>query len=372
MPQVKIDDLEGMVNNLANRLQDNFGSITLIGTNHNSGWPDTSQEQNTKLELRLHKLNTLLERSFSLITDTNNHYCELIDFGYNTDSFNDLHIGIALLKQRICDFQRSVNEALFKQLGNPKNDILNIVEFLLKAGADLNCKSTKGTALERAWDLTRADEILPIMLKYGNKTIVNQRFTDNSRPVTRALEEDRIELLEQLLKHGAEVIPIGVLDTQICYKPTLLHQAAAAGNLKAVELLISYGADPNAAIQTPNSNKFVNLVSSSLCGRARGRTPLHEAIQFIVNNPRKMVDGLNVITSLITAGAKTNIADNEGLAAHTRANNIKDQSLKSNIQIALSTTSSYNVSKIQNREFKEITYLIRRQNGNNNQEVLSR
>jgi len=336
-------NLENTVNNLASKLRDNFNDVTLIDIKDNASRRDSFQNGNEEqLELRLQKVNSLVERCFSLIEATNSPYCELIDFGYDVDSFDDVYIFIELLEKRMFDFQQSIGEALFKQLGNVQNDVLQAVDFLLKIGADLNFKSPKGAVLERAWDLARADEILPIIIKYSSPELLNQRFSDGVRPVTRALEEGRIELLDELLKHGAKVIPREIKDEHICYKPTLLHIAVAMGELQAIELLLSYGANPNVALQPPHLGKFVNLISKAVCGKVRGHTPLHEAIEFIIKNPKKMLDGLNIVMSLVRAGAKANIIDSDGLAVHDKVSKIADKQLQSSIQVALSSKILYN------------------------------
>ena len=130
----------------------------------------------------------------------------------------------------------------------------DVVEGLLACGADPNHKDTGGsTPLHQS---VYASTLERLRLLFDAKTDVDMRNNDGDTALTMAAQvEDRIDLLELLSAHGADIECTNSFDR------TPLRLSATENHPKQVSLLLGKGAN----INTSESN---------------GRTALHSAIMY--------------------------------------------------------------------------------------------
>ena len=157
---------------------------------------------------------------------------------------------------------------------------LEIVQKLIKAGADVNLRNNQGdtplyrAALDKAADNNRL-EIIQELIKAGAD--VNLRNNEGDTPLSKATFHGRLEIVQKLIKAGADV---NLRNNQ---GDTPLYDAAFYGYLEIVQELIKAGADVNVKV--------------------RGDTPLHNAAE----------NGyLEIVQELIKAGADVNLRNNQG------------------------------------------------------------
>ena len=139
---------------------------------------------------------------------------------------------------------------LYKALKARKFDV---VELLVTGGADVNIRDVhNSTPLHVALDLDRGYlDIAQFLIIHGaNVNALDRRGDSLLRKAFRSQKRDVVELL---LKSGANV------DARNIHNSTLLHEAVESGILDVVQLLLDYGADVNAL------DKF-------------GDSPLHKAL----------------------------------------------------------------------------------------------
>ena len=118
-----------------------------------------------------------------------------------------------------------------------------VIRALLNSGADVNLRSSRGTALQRAV-IRHVMSAIELLLKAGaNPNILDE---EGSTVASYALEYDYTSgfeissVLKLLQKYGAN---FKVEDKS---RATLLHLASDAGNDVAVKMLLAEGLDPNA------------------------------------------------------------------------------------------------------------------------------
>lgn len=112
---------------------------------------------------------------------------------------------------------------------------LSVVELLLKKGADINqANNSERTPLDFA--IASGSEVLVRLLLDKGAKIENPKYP----PLMSAISHYRPEILELLLKAGAEI------NTKNPKGQTALHISARYGQLKDLEFLIAHGADANA------------------------------------------------------------------------------------------------------------------------------
>ncbi|XP_076288512.1 transient receptor potential cation channel subfamily A member 1-like [Lasioglossum baleicum] len=160
------------------------------------------------------------------------------------------------------------------------NGSLKIVEDLLKYGADVNRlnSSTFGRDLTALHSAVKQHKVAvaQLLINYG----ANVNFKNNlgDTPIVYAIENSDTEMAKLLLTNGADIKD----------NPNLLCTAAGNGSLQMVEDLLKHGAD-------------VNMLNSSICGK--DLTPLHSAVK------KYQVE---VAQLLIDYGANVNFKDDHG------------------------------------------------------------
>lgn len=176
---------------------------------------------------------------------------------------------------------------LASRLGNMKS-----VKFLLKKGADIECKDVRGcTPLYKAISEGTHPEVVDFLLVNG----ANIEVKFNGRTLLHmACERGNLKIVKSLLKKGADI------ESKNCGGCTPLHWACNFFNfhlryVQVVKFLLGKGA---------------NIDSKD----ARGCTPLHMAI---------LAKNLELVDLLLEQGADTELKSNYGLtplhlAIHSR------------------------------------------------------
>ena len=123
----------------------------------------------------------------------------------------------------------------------------DMVEFLIKNGANVNLKDSKGkTAL--LWSASNSLENAKILISNGAK--LNEAANDGMTPFLQATlgvssGKVPIEMCELLRKNGVNIN--AELKRQSALRWTALHYAAANGDAELVKYLIRHGANVNKA-----------------------------------------------------------------------------------------------------------------------------
>jgi ankyrin repeat protein len=179
-----------------------------------------------------------------------------------------------------------------------KEDIVNMVSFLLKHGADVNFRgSHRSTPLHNA-TFNRNFEVVQLLLKSGadfhsrnhsGKTPLHM-VLEKGRKEAQALEAQARQITRLLLERGANV------NVQDNNGATPLQLAAYNGYDKISQILLMHGAEPN--VQDDN-----------------GRTALHRSLAcyrttYAKTHPRHLA--YDVAQILLEHGAKPNLANNCG------------------------------------------------------------
>lgn len=123
-----------------------------------------------------------------------------------------------------------------------QNNYAKIVALLLSKGADANAYGPSGCALYLA---ARGGHIDVCKMLLENGAVANVSATEFASPLSVAVETGKLELVQLLLDHGAEVEAVfkGTGDDDT--KDTPLTIAARQGLTDIVELLLERGANPN-------------------------------------------------------------------------------------------------------------------------------
>ena len=196
----------------------------------------------------------------------------------NTDAFNTLTPLLLVLSNTRRMGQR--NEPFIDQAA------LDVMRLLIDNGANVTAvdnTKTDGTSLLHM--ATQGGHVLIVNYLLSLRALdVNCRNIHEETPLMIALREDRQELLEDLLLHGADP---NSRDMAGC---TALHIAVGRTCVKSVEILIQNSADVN--------------IKDSSC-----RTALHVASR--LNNSYSK-SNVKVMKSLLINNADVNVADNQG------------------------------------------------------------
>lgn len=111
------------------------------------------------------------------------------------------------------------------------------------------------------------EDIMLKMIEHKSKNIVNYLLEIKTKPdvrgntaVIRAIQVQDIDILDNLIKHGASVNDVGRICNKIFISP--LQCAVDLNNLKIVILLIFYGADKDNIILNSNT---LNEIKELIC-----------------------------------------------------------------------------------------------------------
>ncbi|KAB8214873.1 ankyrin repeat-containing domain protein [Aspergillus novoparasiticus] len=194
----------------------------------------------------------------------------------------------------------------------------DIVDMLLKAGADISCRDQTGCKtliilLRNGATVDDHDghQRTPLFLAaaHGHKLItelliergaeVSTRDVDNRTPLFAAIQNGHIPIVEVLTKHGVDV------RTQDNAGLTPLHIAVKLGHPQMVDLLLRHGADANAADRDGVTPVFVAHRGQVNCKTPlQARTPLHAACA--------ATKEATTVQLLLDHGAEVDAADNHG------------------------------------------------------------
>ncbi|RMZ42525.1 hypothetical protein AFCA_009949 [Aspergillus flavus] len=226
---------------------------------------------------------------------------------------------------------------------NPRESA-DIVDMLLKAGADISCRDQRGCSALHHTAAVGSEETLSILLRngatvddhngrqrtplffaaaHGHKLItelliqrgaeVSTRDVHNRTPLFAAIQNGHIPIVEVLTKHGVDV------RTQDNDGLTPLHIAVELGHSQMVDLLLRHGADANAADKDGETPVYVaalgghNTILQNLI-RHQGQvnckdsleawTPLHAACA--------EAKEATTVQLLLDNGAEVDAADSHG------------------------------------------------------------
>jgi ankyrin repeat protein len=159
---------------------------------------------------------------------------------------------------------------------------LEFVEELANAGASLEAKTSGGeTAIML---VNKREDVLEILLRAGADT--NARDTTGQAAAHRAASNAKPSCIAALITAGAD------LNVRDSTGATPIHMAVSSGNLSVVSALIDAGAD-------------VNVRDDS------GNRPLYLAVS-INSDPLSMEDHYGVAAALVEAGADVNARGKDG------------------------------------------------------------
>lgn len=193
-----------------------------------------------------------------------------------------------------------------------------VVRVLLAQGADVQLRdSNNNTALFGA-------------TTYGNVRVVRELLgqganpdatVGNVAPLSKAAENGNVEVVKELLSHGAQVNPaVGV-------SPLLL--ASEGGHLRLIQALLEHGADLTAMDEEGNTALHLAAARghSFAVGVLLTRRPAIDALNRYDETPLAMAvqnDRRDVVTRLLSAGAKVDVFSAIGLGDLKRVEEIVD------------------------------------------------
>lgn len=140
---------------------------------------------------------------------------------------------------------------------------------------------------EILWAAEKGKSLLVKQLLESDPTLVNAVDNDGYTPLHRACYNNDLELVDILLRHGADV----AAKTEYEWQP--LHCACHWNHFECAARLLQYGADVNA--KSDGGNRLYNLMFCLLnCLYCTGQTPLHiaashgssyETVQLLLSHP---------------------------------------------------------------------------------------
>lgn len=194
-----------------------------------------------------------------------------------------------------------------------------MVPILLEAGADPNLTLECYSPLHRATDMPRPDDphllhVVELLLQYGAVKHINGYYR-HSPPISNAAAAGALNLVKLLLAHGAD--PDGCdRGLRSSFRYPLIAALRKWHNIEIIGALLEHGCDPNVAYSdgrtalhlcasnSDNAGDVIELLLSKGCKMntpcADGSTPLHDAVR--ANN-------LSAIKSLLDNGSDTDIVD---------------------------------------------------------------
>ncbi|EPS39981.1 hypothetical protein H072_6288 [Dactylellina haptotyla CBS 200.50] len=194
---------------------------------------------------------------------------------------------------------------------------LELIEFLLKNGAQINGKGRDGSTILHISTKRGDDDIVRLLLQHG--AAVDAQTDRHETALHLAAHHRRTGVARLLIQHGADV-------HQVTYNTkTALWIAAESGAEDVASALLQAGADPNAATSVAETVLFVAAAkgrekivkmllengakeSIGLRSLTRLNTPLFAAIE-------NANDHSAVVKLLLDAGADVNVKDKDGKTA---------------------------------------------------------
>lgn len=111
---------------------------------------------------------------------------------------------------------------------------VQLTELFLKKGADVNVANNNGeTPLLTAANTSRADELLPLLMRHGADLTVSNRIGMNALHQLSCASVEYVDLARSLIEKG---VSIDVRETQKHYQP--IHFAAVSGKKEMVSVVI--------------------------------------------------------------------------------------------------------------------------------------
>ena len=131
--------------------------------------------------------------------------------------------------------------ALFEYVFNRTPDIA-LLHLLLAHGADPNISDfERQTPLHIACQ-TQQTQVVAVLVNHMSLRVLDKLDSKQHTPLIKAVLGGSTEIALMLLKHGANP-NIGTVTDPNGSKGTLLHLAAATGNLVVIEALLKHGAN---------------------------------------------------------------------------------------------------------------------------------
>ncbi|MBR0167295.1 MAG: ankyrin repeat domain-containing protein [Synergistaceae bacterium] len=212
-----------------------------------------------------------------------------------SDRFNPEIFDI-LRKGGVKGERNNKGQTLLMEFAGMEADNVNIIDFLIKAGADVNASNSESTVLMSAIDSGKPEKIIAV-LEAG--VDVNKKLPDDTTAlfyVSGLKTENAANIVKLLLAHGADV-------NAFKKGEYALDHAIKAGNTEIAGLLRAAGGIRNFA-QLCISGTFDEVLTELKTGRVNvnatwpdGTTPL----MFALEN-----DDVDVFKLLIEAGANIN------------------------------------------------------------------
>lgn len=192
-----------------------------------------------------------------------------------------------------------LNEAISKSKAD-------IIDYLLKKGADVNLEGLGGTALHVAVNSDSA-KIIPELMRKG----ADLKATDNNRETPLHKVKENVKIAKYLLKKGAEIDAKGKQG----YTP-LMRQMYWSGRTEMIEVLLGHGADINTenndgetlvhqALKYGKEDYYELLLKkgAKFTPRSKISTALHYAVQG---------KNLSLVTKMLEKGIPLDERDQDG------------------------------------------------------------
>ena len=234
------------------------------------------------------------------------------------------HSNPKLLNVRFPNGQSLVGDAIKKD--NPE-----LLEKLLSKGANIY-DIDMYDALEKGVS-PNGDRFLEVISRHCTSDSFDLHLKDGRRPLRRAVEEKNEELLRSLLSKGAKPIPKDKESQKICYKPTLIHTAVEKAAPSMLRSIINAGGNADIAMQGKYAFRdHISHFARTNCFEIRGKTALHSALEILSNDPSKKDQALEMVSTLVRHGVRTDIRDDNGLTARDIIHSFPNIEIKQDLQ----------------------------------------
>ncbi|KAL7935471.1 ankyrin repeat-containing domain protein [Trichoderma chlorosporum] len=204
-------------------------------------------------------------------------------------------------------------------------DSCDIVHTLIRRGSNLNQISDKGSPLHVAVDMDQLDNLRLLIEEGGSALLIDQTDLDNNTPLHMAGKKGNIEAITLLISAGADINKAGERDE------TPLFMAAYAGHADAVQKFLELDADPNIPREdgwSPLHAAADNIEITHILLKWNANvnqqkddlwTPLHLAVLWETEE---------VVKTLLQHGADQHITNSEGKTPFDLTIDNKNQGIK--------------------------------------------